>query len=97
MRSDILPTGFECGVLNGQSEARGHGGRCGRGAYRAGRFPDIAIQFTASIFMIDLDDKRRGVRKAVWCDQCDQQRRCHAADQVMELTQGAGVDVATSF
>ena len=45
MLSDILPTGFECGVLNGKVAPGLHGGDRRRRADRACRAPDRAVLF----------------------------------------------------
>ena len=43
MLSDILPTGFECGVLNGQVNPRRYGGDRRRRSDRPGGSPDRAV------------------------------------------------------
>ena len=48
MLSDILPTGFECGVLNGQVKPGDTVAIVGRGSYRARRSADGAILFAGS-------------------------------------------------
>ena len=74
MLSDILPTGFECGVLNGQVQPGRHGGhrRCGPG--RARRTPDGPVLFASR----RRDDRPRrqapGRGEGVWCHRTDQQR-----------------------
>ena len=63
MLSDILPTGFECGVLNGQVAP-------GKTVAIVGSGPvGLAVLLTAqlyspdAIFMVDLDDKRLAIAK----------------------------------
>jgi alcohol dehydrogenase len=48
----------------------------------------------AAIFMIDLDDKRLAVAEKFGATNLINSSDGHAAHQVMELTEGAGVDVA---
>jgi alcohol dehydrogenase len=48
----------------------------------------------AAIFMIDLDDKRLAVAKQFGATTVINSANGHAAELVMEMTQGAGVDVA---
>jgi alcohol dehydrogenase len=48
----------------------------------------------AAIFMIDLDDKRLAVAKQFGATNLINSADGHAAHHVMELTEGAGVDVA---
>jgi alcohol dehydrogenase len=61
MLSDILPTGFECGVLNGKVSRRLQRGHRGLRADRAGGAADRAVLLAGEIIMIDLDDNRLAV------------------------------------
>ena len=94
MVSDILPTGFECGVLNGQVKPGDRVAIVGAGPV------GIAVLLTAQfyspgeIFMIDLDDNRLSVAKKLGATTLINSKDGHAAQRVMELTEGAGVDVA---
>jgi alcohol dehydrogenase len=94
MLSDILPTGFECGVLNGQVKPGDTVAIVGAGP--VGLVVLLTAQFysPAAIFMIDLDDKRLAVAKQFGATTLINSTDGHAARQVMELTEGAGVDVA---
>jgi len=94
MLSDILPTGFECGVLNGQVAP-------GKTVAIVGSGPvGLAVLLTAqlyspdAIFMVDLDDKRLAVAKQFGATALVNATDGHAAHRVMEMTEGAGVDVA---
>ena len=94
MLSDILPTGFECGVLNGQvgpgdSVAIVGSGPIGLAVLLTGQFYS-----PASIFVIDLDDKRLAVARSFGATVLINSADGNAARRVMELTDGAGVDVA---
>jgi len=94
MVSDILPTGFECGVLNGQVKPGDRVAIVGAGPV------GIAVLLTAQfyspgeIFVIDLDDNRLSVAKKLGATTLINSKDGHAAHKVMELTEGAGVDVA---
>ena len=94
MLSDILPTGFECGVLNGQVAP-------GKTVAIVGSGPvGLAVLLTAqlyspdAIFMVDLDDKRLAIAKQFGATALVNASDGHAAHRVMEMTEGAGVDVA---
>ena len=94
MLSDILPTGFECGVLNGQVAP-------GKTVAIVGSGPvGLAVLLTAqlyspdAIFMVDLDDKRLALAKQFGATALVNATDGHAAHRVMEMTEGAGVDVA---
>jgi alcohol dehydrogenase len=94
MLSDILPTGFECGVLNGQVKPGDNVAIVGAGPIGLAVLLTAQFYSPAAIFMIDLDDKRLAVAKQFGATTVINSANGHAAEQVMEMTQGAGVDVA---
>jgi alcohol dehydrogenase len=94
MLSDILPTGFECGVLNGQVKPGDTVAIVGAGPVGLAVLLTAQFYSPAAIFMIDLDDKRLAVAKKFGATNLINSADGHAADQVMDLTKGAGVDVA---
>src|SRR6478752_8621951 len=63
MLSDILPTGFECGVLNGQVHPGDAVAIVGAGPVGLAALLTAQFYSPASILMIDLDDKRLEVAK----------------------------------
>jgi alcohol dehydrogenase len=94
MLSDILPTGFECGVLNGQVKPGDTVAIVGSGPVGLAVLLTAQFYSPAAIFMIDLDDKRLAVAKEFGATTLVNSTDGHAADRMMELTEGAGVDVA---
>jgi alcohol dehydrogenase len=94
MLSDILPTGFECGVLNGRVKPGDTIAIVGAGPVGLAVLLTAQFYSPAAIFMIDLDDKRLAVAKKLGATNLINSTDGHAAHQVMELTEGAGVDVA---
>ncbi|MGA3103729.1 MAG: zinc-dependent alcohol dehydrogenase family protein [Terriglobales bacterium] len=94
MLSDILPTGFECGVLNGQVKPGDTVAIVGAGPVGLSVLLTAQFYSPAAIIMIDLDDKRLAVAKGFGASQVINSSDGHAAHKVMELTEGAGVDVA---
>jgi len=94
MLSDILPTGFECGVLNGQVKPGDTVAIVGAGPVGLAVLLTAQFYSPSAIFMIDLDDKRLAVAKKFGATNLINSADGHAAHQVMELTEGAGVDVA---
>lgn len=94
MLSDILPTGFECGVLNGQVKPGDTVAIVGAGPVGLAVLLTAHFFSPAAIFMIDLDDNRLAVAKKFGATTLINSSDGHAAHQVMELTEGAGVDVA---
>jgi alcohol dehydrogenase len=94
MLSDILPTGFECGVLNGQVKPGDTVAIVGAGPVGLAVLMTAQFYSPAAIFMIDLDDKRLAVAKKLGATTLINSADGHAAHHLMELTEGAGVDVA---
>jgi alcohol dehydrogenase len=94
MLSDILPTGFECGVLNGQVKPGDTVAIVGAGPVGLAVLLTAQFYSPAAIFMIDLDDKRLAVAKNFGATTLINSTDGHAAHHVMDLTEGTGVDVA---
>ena len=94
MLSDILPTGFECGVLNGQVKPGDAVAIVGAGPVGLAVLLTAQFYSPAAIFMIDLDAKRLAVAQQFGATTLINSSDGHAAHHVMELTEGAGVDVA---
>src|SRR5271157_2543013 len=94
MLSDILPTGFECGVLNGQVKPGDSVAIVGAGPVGLAVLLTSQFYSPAAIFMIDLDDKRLAVARQFGATTLIDSTDGNAAQHVMELTEGAGVDVA---
>ena len=94
MLSDILPTGFECGVLNGQVKPGDTVAIVGAGPVGLSVLLTAQFYSPASIFMIDLDDKRLALAKQFGATTLINSADGHAVERVMELTEGEGVNVA---
>ena len=94
MLSDAFPTGFECGVLNGQVKPGDTIAIVGAGPVGLAVLLTAQFYSPAVILMIDLDEKRLAVAKQYGATSVIKGSEGHAVHQVMELTQGAGVDVA---
>jgi alcohol dehydrogenase len=94
MLSDILPTGFECGVLNGQVKPGDTVAIVGAGPVGLAVLLTAQFYSPAALFMIDLDDKRLAVAKKFGATALVNSADGRAAEHVMDLTEGAGVDVA---
>jgi alcohol dehydrogenase len=63
--------------------------------YKAGGQSELLLSMTpAAIYMIDLDDKRLAVARKFGATTLINSSDGHAAQKVMEITEGAGVDVA---
>ncbi len=94
MLSDILPTGFECGVLNGQVKPGDTVAIVGAGPVGLAILLTAQFYSPAEIFMIDLDDKRLAVAKELGATTLINSADGQASARILELTGGAGVDVA---
>ena len=94
MLSDILPTGLECGVLNGQVKPGDTVAIVGAGPVGLAALMTAQFYSPAEIVVIDLDENRLEVARTFGATQTVNSGQGTAVDRVMELTGGAGVDVA---
>ena len=94
MLSDILPTGFECGVLNGQVKPGDTVAIVGAGPIGLAALMTAQLYSPSKIVMIDLDDKRLAVARTLGATSLVSSADGKAVEKVMALTGGAGVDVA---
>ena len=94
MLSDILPTGFECGVLNGKVQPGSVIAIVGSGPIGLAALLTAQFYSPAEIIMIDLDDNRLGVAKRFGATATVNSTDGKAADIVMQMTANRGVDTA---
>jgi alcohol dehydrogenase len=94
MLSDILPTGFECGVLNGKVAPGSTVAIVGSGPIGLAALLTAQFYSPAEIILIDLDDNRLEVAKSFGATALVNSSDGSAAKDVMKLTGGRGVDVA---
>jgi alcohol dehydrogenase len=94
MLSDILPTGFECGVLNGKVQPGGTVAIVGSGPIGLAALLTAQFYSPAEIIMIDLDDNRLEVAKRFGATSTVNSGDGKAVATVMKLTEGRGVDTA---
>ncbi len=94
MLSDILPTGFECGVLNGRVQPGGSVAIVGSGPIGLAALLTAQFYAPAQIIMVDLDDNRLAVATRFGATATVNSSAGDAAQQVMALTGGRGVDTA---
>ena len=94
MLSDILPTGYECGVLNGTVKPGDTVAIIGAGPVGLSALLTTQFYAPAQIIMVDLDDNRLEVAKQFGATAVVNSTDGKAADKVMALTGGKGVDVA---
>jgi alcohol dehydrogenase len=94
MLSDILPTGFECGVLNGKVQPGSTVAIVGAGPIGLAALLTAQLYSPAEIIMIDLDDNRLEVSKGFGATTAVNSADGKAAEKVMKMTEGRGVDTA---
>ncbi|MCM2277639.1 MAG: zinc-dependent alcohol dehydrogenase family protein [Oligoflexia bacterium] len=92
--SDILPTGYECGVLNGKVKPGDTVAIVGAGPIGLASLLTAQFYAPAELIMIDVDDKRLERSKQFGATHILNSRRDDAAKQVLELTGNRGVEVA---
>lgn len=93
MLSDILPTGFECGVLNGQVKPGDTVAIVGAGPIGLASLLTAQFYSPAEIIMIDLDDNRLAVSKTFGATQTINSSKENATQKVRGLTGQKGADV----
>jgi alcohol dehydrogenase len=94
MLSDILPTGFECGVLNGQVKPGDTVAIIGAGPIGMAALLTAQFYSPASIIMIDIDDSRLEVSKTFGATDTINNKNEDAIAKIFSLTENKGVDVA---
>ncbi len=94
MLSDILPTGFECGVLNGQIQPGATVAIVGSGPIGLAALLTAQFFSPAEIIMVDLDDNRLAIAKTFGATQVVNSTDGKAVEAVMKLTENRGVDTA---
>ncbi|CAE6893673.1 Alcohol dehydrogenase [Paraburkholderia domus] len=94
MLSDILPTGFECGVLNGKVQPGSTVAIVGAGPIGLAALLTAQFYSPAQIVMIDRDPNRLEVARRFGATACIDIGRADPAAEVMKLTEQTGVDCA---
>src|SRR6478735_6735473 len=89
MLSDILPTGFECGVLNGQIKPGDTVAIVGAGPIGLAVLLTAQFYTPAAIIMIDIDDYRLEQTLTFGATSVINSADGQAAGHVMDLTEGA--------
>jgi len=94
MLSDILPTGFECGVLNGKVKPGDTIAIVGAGPIGMAALLTAQFYSPSEIIMIDLDDNRLKIAKTFGATHIINSGNEDAVKKVKKLTADTGVDVA---
>jgi alcohol dehydrogenase len=94
MLSDILPTGFECGVLNGKVQPGSTVAIVGSGPIGLAALLTAPFYSPGEIDMIDLDDNRLDVARRFGATHTINDTDGKAVETVMRMTGNRGVDTA---
>jgi len=94
MLSDILPTGFECGVLNGKVEPGSSVAIIGSGPIGLAALLTAQFYSPAQIIMIDMDENRLHFAQEFGATEIININKDDAVKKVMSLTNNTGVDTA---
>jgi alcohol dehydrogenase len=92
--SDILPTGHECGVLNGRVQPGGTVAIVGAGPIGLAALLTAQFYSPAEVIMIDLDEGRLENAKRFGATSTVNSTDGKAAEAVLKITGGLGVDTA---
>src|SRR5271156_2052501 len=94
MLSDILPTGFECGVLNGKVQPGATVAIVGSGPVGLAALLTAQFYSPGEIIMIDLDDSRLEVARRFGATAVVNSTAGNAVATIMKMTRDCGVDTA---
>jgi alcohol dehydrogenase len=94
MLSDILPTGFECGVLNGKVQPGSTGAIVGSGPIGLAALLTAQFYSPAELIMVDFDDNRLQTAARFGATQVINNSDGQAVDKILKMTGGRGVDTA---
>jgi alcohol dehydrogenase len=94
MLSDILPTGFECGVLNGKIQPGNTVAIVGAGPIGLSTLLTAQFYSPAEIIVIDVDENRLNVAKRLGATTTINNDDGKAAEKVLQMTNDRGVDTA---
>lgn len=93
MLSDILPTGLEIGVLNGRVKPGDTIAIIGAGPVGLSALLTSQFYSPSEIIMVDLDDNRLKISEELGATTLVNSSDGKAVQNIMELTNGKGVDV----
>jgi alcohol dehydrogenase len=94
MLSDILPTGFECGVLNGKVRPGCAVAIVGAGPIGLAALLTAQFYSPAEIIMVDLDENRLEIAKRFGATATINSADGHAMEAILAMTRKRGVDTA---
>ncbi|QOR75931.1 MAG: zinc-dependent alcohol dehydrogenase family protein [Thermoflavifilum sp.] len=93
MLSDILPTGFECGVLNGEIKPGDNVVIVGAGPVGLAALLTAQFYSPGMLIAIDMDENRLEIARKFGADYSIHLKETNPIEVVKGLTQGKGADV----
>lgn len=94
MLSDILPTGYECGILNGEVHPGDRVAIVGAGPIGLAALLTSQFHSPSELIMVDLDDHRLEVSQKFGATQIINSGKEDAVARIMKMTDNKGVEVA---
>jgi alcohol dehydrogenase len=94
MLSDILPTGYECGVINGKIQPGNTIALIGAGPVGLATLLTAQLFSPAEIIVVDIADDRLEFAKKFGATMIINNSDGKAAEKIMQVTNGRGVDTA---
>jgi alcohol dehydrogenase len=94
MLSDVLPTGYECGVLSGKIKPGDSVAIVGAGPIGLASLLTAQFYSPADIFMVDVDASRLEVARQFGATRLVNSSSGKTVETVMQLTDNKGVDIA---
>jgi alcohol dehydrogenase len=94
MLSDIFPTGYECGVLNGRIKPGDVVAVIGAGPIGLSTLLTAQFYSPSEMIMVDTDEFRLGVSRKLGATYTVNPADENVVERIMSLTGGRGVDVA---
>ena len=94
MLSDILPTAYECGVLNGQIKPGDTVVIVGAGPIGLAVLITAQFYTPAAIVVVDVDENRLLVAKSFGATHVVNSNKENVIEKIMQITDNRGVDVA---
>jgi alcohol dehydrogenase len=94
MLSDILPTGFECGVLNGKVQPGCSVAIVGAGPIGLAALLTARFYTPAQIIMVDVDEDRLAIARRFGASATVNSKDGRGAAAILKMTNGRGVDTA---
>jgi len=92
MLSDILPTGFECGVIDGKVTPGSTVVIVGSGPIGLAALLTAQFYSPAKIIMVDIDDNRLNVAKTFGASHVVNSKHANAIEEILAITEGRGAD-----